>query len=264
MDTFGFTRKKLIALSVENQHNHMIKWLSEFYQKLRSNRINPSSFELFTNQYVQILAWTQMKPFVPPDSDNIKLWIESISDRIHYHRKATGKKILDYDLLEKVQTDDLKAVTKKAETDCHVALDGLRSLFNVGSIFRSSESAGYKSIIHGNTPGKEHPSVQKTSMGATDWVEQEKTDDLAGTLLEKKAAGFRIIGVETIKGTSPFNAVEWKEKSIIVFGNEEYGISTHVMQVCDEFVHIPMFGNKNSINVANAVSIICFHAAMNI
>ncbi|MBU8911611.1 MAG: hypothetical protein KOO65_10125 [Desulfobacterales bacterium] len=261
MDTFGFTKKKLLSLCLENQHRHIIIWLSGFYQKLTTNRVSHASLELFIQQYNDILNWTGMNPFIEPESNNTRLWIETISDRIHLHRSATGSTCRDHDLFEKIQINDLPLSCHQTDFQCHVALDGLRSLFNVGSVFRTCEAAGFKSVILGNTLGKEHPGVQKTAMGAHKWIEQEKTTDLARTLLEKKKKGFQIIGVETIKGARPFYDIAWKKKTIVVFGNEEYGISSHIMEVCDDFTHIPMFGKKNSINVANSVSVICFHVA---
>ncbi|CCK78837.1 RNA methyltransferase [Desulfobacula toluolica] len=264
MDTFGFTKKKLLSIPLETRHKHMINWLSGFYQKLTTNRINRTSLDLFIRQYNQILDWTGMTPFIAPDTGTARLWIESISDRIQYHRSATGKTVRDHDLLKRVKTNDLSRAVNQIDLDCHVALDGLRSLFNVGSIFRTCEAAGFNSVILGNTPGKEHPGVRKTAMGAHEWIEQEKVEDLAQALIEKKAKGFQIIGVETIAGARPFHEVSWEKKTIVVFGNEEYGISSHVMAACDAFAYIPMFGKKNSINVANAVAVICFQMASTI
>lgn len=262
MDTFGFTKKKLMSFSIETQNKHIISWLSGFYQKLITNRFNPASLDLFTHQYNQILDWTGMAPFSKPESDITRIWIEAISDRIHYHRLATGNSVVrDHDLLEKVQTDDSAFSSSQLDLNCHVALDGMRSLYNVGSIFRTCEAAGFSSIILGNTLGKEHPGVQKTAMGAHQWMEQEKVMDLAQALLEKKQKGYRIIGVETIEGARPFYDIPWERNTIVVFGNEEYGISSHVLKTCDAFVHIPMFGRKNSINVANAAAVICFQMA---
>lgn len=261
MDTFGFTKKKLLSLGLENQHKHIVSWLSGFYQSLTTNRVSRTSFDLFAHQYNNILDWTGMPPFIKPDTGSIRVWIEFVSDRIHFHRSAAGGSVRDYDLFEKVHTEDLSEAVQKTNFNCHVALDGLRSLFNVGSIFRTCEAAGFNSIILGNIPGKEHPGIQKTAMGAQNWIEQDKTVDLAQTLLEKKEKGFKVIGVETVKDACPFHDMSWEKKTIIVFGNEEYGISSHVMAVCDEFTHIPMFGKKNSINVANAVSVICFQVA---
>lgn len=261
MDAFEFTKKKLISLCPETRNKHIISWLSGFYQKLTTNRVNPASLDLFCRQYNEILDWTGMKAFIKPESNTTRSWIESISDRIHFHRTALGTPVRDPDLLEMIQTDDTLFPCHHQNFNCHLALDGLRSLFNVGSIFRTCDAAGFKSIILGNTKGKEHPGVKKTAMGSHKWIEQEKTQDLAQTLLEKKEKGFRIIGVDTIKDALPFYDMPWEDNTILVFGNEEYGISSHVRRVCDDFVHIPMYGKKNSLNVANAVAVICFNVA---
>ena len=264
MDTFGFTKKKLLSLPDQSRHQHIINWLSKFYQTITTNRVSQQSFGLFTSQYQQILDWAQMMPFNHPESDHPRAWLEKISDQIHYHRTAMGINCRDQDLFEKINTQDRTDPYHSMNFNCHVALDSLRSLFNVGSIIRTCEAAGFKSVILGNIPGNDHPGIQKTAMGADKWIEIEKTKDLAQTLLEKKKAGYTIIGVETIKGSLAFDEILWQNQTILVFGNEEYGLSSHVMETCDHFIHIPMFGRKNSINVANAVSVICFHAAQSL
>jgi len=132
----------------------------------------------------------------------------------------------------------------------------------VGSIFRTCDAAGIQSLILGNTLGKEDPRVQKTAMGAHKWISQETTSDLAQTLLEKKSQGFQIIAVETAVGSVPCHEFAWPSKGVVVFGNEEYGISSHVMPMADHIVHIPMFGKKNSLNVANAAAVILFQIAL--
>ncbi len=217
--------------------------------------------DIISTQYNQILDWMGIESFIPPQDKDTTIWIETLSDRIHLHRLATGVVIRDHNLLEPVNKPDRKHASPNTDFECKIALDGMRSLFNVGSIFRTAEAAGFKSIILGNTLGKEHPNVKKTAMGSHSLIQQEKTEDLAGKLFEEKKNGFHIIGVETIKNSRPYYDLIWEQKTIVVFGNEEYGISSHVCRACDEFTHIPMFGNKNSINVANAASVICFDIA---
>ncbi|MCF6248195.1 MAG: hypothetical protein L3J69_12670 [Desulfobacula sp.] len=258
MDTFGFTQKKFMSLSNTNQHRHLINWLIQFYQKLTTNRVHHDVFIHFSCQYNQILKWADMAVFIEPVSHKPRLWIEAISDRIQYHRLETGATIRDPDLLEPVQTQDLTKPVFHENIDCHVALDGLRSLFNVGSIFRTCDAAGFNSVILANTKGKEDIRVQKTAMGSQEWINQEKTCDLFETLLKKKGSGYKVVGVETIKGARPYDEMPWKKKTIVVFGNEEYGISSHALGACEQFVYLPMFGRKNSINVATAVSVVCF------
>ena len=264
MDGFSYTKKKFLSLSIENQNKRLVEWLTGFYQKLTTNRMGPASFELFTRQYNEILTWGGMESFIRPGTGDTREWMEYISGRIHLHRSAMGHILRDHDLLEPVRTGDAGRSPVPRDINCHIALDGIRSLYNVGSIFRICEAAGFSSIILGNTLGKEHPGVQKTAMGAENWVDQEMTADLAGCLLQKKKAGFRIIGIETIGNAQAFHEFPWADNTILVFGNEEYGISSHVLTACDGFVHIPVFGKKNSINIAAAAAVICFQVAVSL
>ena len=116
-------------------------------------------------------------------------------------------------------------------------------------------------MIIGSAYEIDNPATLKTSMGAHKWVPHEITHDLAGRLEEMKTRGYKVIGIETIEGSKNYASYDWPGKAIIVLGNEEYGISSHVLRVCDDYVHIPMSGIKNSINVACAASVIVFHIA---
>ncbi|MCK5312354.1 MAG: hypothetical protein KAJ62_09595 [Desulfobacteraceae bacterium] len=265
--SFLFTKKKFQSLKIETQHKWVIKWLTGFYQQLITNRINSKRISLFASDYNRVSGWMGTKFKVNLNLTEKRAWVEFVSDAIHFHRLEAGVSPKDHDLL-----DNASAIITKTDTsnntiktlDYHVATDNFRSLFNVGAIFRICDAAGFRSIILGNTPGSEHASVQKTSMGASTWVKAKKTDDLATTLIEKKDKGYTIIGIETIKGSTKHTVFKWPQKAVIVLGNEEYGISRHVLRICDHFVHIPMYGRKNSINVANAASVIMFHIAQKI
>ncbi len=260
MDTFGFTQKKFLSLSEKNRHRHLIAWLSSFYQKLATNRVKRAGFDYVCSQYEVILKWTN-SPLPQRPHKGTRSQIEYISNAIHLHRKASGLILRDDTLLEPITFRDRAApAVQLPDIQYQVALDGLRSLFNVGSIFRTCDAAGVRSVILGNTLGKEDPRVQKTAMGAQEWIVQEKTSDLAQTLVKKKEQGFRIIGMETVPGSVPCHEYAWPSKGVLVCGNEEYGISSHVMPVLDDIVHIPMFGKKNSLNVANAVATVIFQA----
>lgn len=261
MDTFGFTKKKFLCLAEKNQHRHIIGWLSAFYQKLATNRVTAAGFEDFCARYETILGWIHL-PLVPRPGQGTRPRIEYISNAVHLHRLAAGTPLRDDTLLDPITCQDRPTPGIKSPIQYQVALDGLRSLFNVGSIFRTCDAAGIRSVILGNTLGKEHPQVQKTAMGAQEWISQETTSDLAQTLVEKKRQGFRIIAVETTARSVPCHEFAWPPKGVVVFGNEEYGISSHVMPAVDDTVHIPMFGKKNSLNVANAAAVILFQIVL--
>jgi tRNA G18 (ribose-2'-O)-methylase SpoU len=259
-----FTKKKFYSLKLETQHKWVIKWLTSIYQLFITNRINSEKILLFASDYDRILEWMNINSKEKPEIHEHRAWVEFVSDAIHSHRVKAGISPKDHDLADNTlikvtNNDTLKNKTKTL--NYYVAIDSFRSLFNVGAIFRICDAAGFKSVILGNTPGKEHPSVQKTSMGSSSWVNSENTNDLATTLVEKKDKGYTIIGIETMELSEKYTVFNWPEKAVIVIGNEEYGISRHVLRVCDKFVHIPMFGRKNSINVANAASVVMFHIA---
>ena len=262
MHTFGFTEKKFKALPRERQEKWIINWLCSIYNDLLEDKINEKSLMFFYKEYLKVQSWTGTVSLPKPLTNEKRVWIEFISDCINLHRQEIQLIPKEYDFLPKVTTKDV--ITKKPwepKFPYTIALDGLRSVFNTGSIFRICDAVGFKSIILGNTLGKEHHGVQKTSMGSANWIPQTKTDNLAETLLKYRNDGQAIIGIETIKESLSYVNFPWPDNGIIVFGNEEYGISTKVMQVCTDFVHIPMFGQKNSINVANAVSVIAFQIA---
>jgi len=261
MKTFPFTQKKFRALSSFGQHRWVINWLGSVYQDVTCNRTSPSGLSAFTRDYNRILGWMNTPPWTTlPGTMETRAWMEFISNAIHHHRMEMGQFPRDHDLLPRVITGDKK---KKAVSSLpfhyHMALDGLRSLFNVGGIFRTCDAGGFQSLILGNIPGGHHPTIQKTSMGTSAWMPHQTTSDLAGDLLHLKKKGFSIIGIETTDTACPHAVYPWPDRAVVVLGNEEYGISSHVMQVCDSFVHIPMLGRKNSINVVSAASVIVFH-----
>jgi len=262
MKAFPFTEKKFRTLSSTGQHRWLINWLGSVYQALTTNRMCPSDFALFTREYGKIFGWMNSPPSAAalPDTTETRVWMEFISNAIHHHRMETGLFPRDHDLLPRVITGDKKeALLSPPPFHYHMALDGLRSLFNVGGIFRTCDAGGFQSLILGNIPGGDHPTIQKTSMGTSAWMPHQTTSDLAGDLLSMKEKGFSIIGIETTENSCSHAVYPWPDRAITVLGNEEYGISSHVMQVCDSFVHIPMLGRKNSINVVSAASVIVFH-----
>lgn len=243
-------------------------WMAAFYQKLLTSRIKKEGFDNFICQYQTILQWMEIDlpnplPQRPCPETESRQWLEYVSDAIHFHRRATGLPTRDEALQPLVTRGDcVRETPEKPPFEYQVALDGLRSLFNVGSIFRTCEAAGIGTVILGNTLGKAHPNVRKTAMGAEQWITEEKSRDLAATLEKKRSEGFRIIGVETVSGSVPCHEYAWPPKAVLVFGNEEYGISSHVLGGADAIVHIPMFGKKNSLNVANAAAAVIFQAAL--
>ncbi|MBU3913911.1 hypothetical protein KKA14_00065 [bacterium] len=228
---------------------------------LLNDTISGVSLEQAFKNYTQVLSWMDEETTFPEKICDRQQWIEFISDQYHIHRKKSGIGISEHDLLPHVIKGDRNVNTPWIPIFQHkVALDNLRSAFNVGSIFRLIDAVGFESvIIGGKTPGKENNQVRKAAMGATKWIPEEKSENLTASLNRYKTDDYVITGIETVAGSESYLEFPWPKKSIVVLGNEEYGLSRDVIKTCDQFVHLPMIGKKNSVNVANAFAVIAFH-----
>lgn len=248
-------------MPLARRHKWVGKWLRQIYKEVLEGDISDQSLELFYQNYSRVLSWLDdsLPPFAPPPGR--QWWIEFLSDHFHKHQKKTGQGVSEHDFLPRViQGDRTSEEPWSPRFHYKVALDNFRSAFNVGSIFRVCDAVGFESVIvGGKTPGASHQQVQKTSMGSSAWIPEETEENLEQRLKRAQIEGYRIIGVETVEGARDYFDFEWPEQGVIVLGNEEYGISESVMRCCDDFIQIPMYGRKNSINVANAFSVIAYH-----
>ncbi len=150
-----------------------------------------------------------------------------------------------------------------------VILDNIRSLYNVGSIFRTADGAGVEKIyLCGVTPepidrfGKPRQQFIKVSLGAEKAVKWEKAKS-SGRLIDKlKKEGYKILAIEQAKNSIPYNKLKinsHKLKIAFVFGNEVRGISPVILKKCDKVLEIPMRGKKESLNVSVALGIAVFN-----
>ncbi len=141
----------------------------------------------------------------------------------------------------------------------HVVLDNIRSAYNVGSIFRTSD-AGAAAHIHlcGMSAHPPHPKLEKTALGAFEyvpWTYHERTKDCFAAL---RARDIPIVAVEVSEGAVDYTAFDWPRPVAVVFGNEVNGIHERNLRRCDAVVKIPMYGFKNSMNVATAFGVLLY------
>ncbi|MFS8130880.1 MAG: RNA methyltransferase [Candidatus Dojkabacteria bacterium] len=140
-----------------------------------------------------------------------------------------------------------------------VVLDNIRSTFNVGSIFRTSDGAGVtKLYLCGITPTPDHPKIKKTALGAEDYVKWEHHKNIIEVLVKLKKEKYTIVSVEQSDRAVSYRDFEYPNKVAFVFGNEISGVSNYVMEDSDYIVDIEMHGKKNSLNVATTVGIILY------
>jgi 23S rRNA (guanosine2251-2'-O)-methyltransferase len=148
-------------------------------------------------------------------------------------------------------------------------VDNVRSAYNVGSLFRTSDGAGVSRIILvGYTPtpldrfGRVQLEIAKTSLGASTmitWEKRESGIDIETCITTLKNEGFSIVAVEQTKEAVSLYDFKVPEKVAYILGNEIDGVSKDLLKVADVVVHIPMQGQKESLNVGVATGIILFH-----
>jgi len=151
--------------------------------------------------------------------------------------------------------------------DFIAVLHNIRSLHNVGSIFRTADGAGVRKIyLCGITPspvdsfGKPVPQLIKTSLGAEKSVEWEKAVSISRTIKKLKAGGYKIIAVEQSKKSIPYFKFSAAPRKIcLVVGNEVNGLPDSVLKLADKILEIPMLGKKESLNVSVAFGIAAYH-----
>ena len=140
-----------------------------------------------------------------------------------------------------------------------VVLDNVRSLNNIGSIFRTSDAFRVERIcLCGITATPPHREIHKTALGAEDSVEWSYHEDTVECVKKLKEQGFSIYAVELAHNSIKLGDPEfkiWNSKLALVFGNEIDGVQEEVMAMCDGFLEIPQHGTKHSLNVSCAAAI---------
>jgi tRNA G18 (ribose-2'-O)-methylase SpoU len=142
-------------------------------------------------------------------------------------------------------------------------LDDIRSLYNVGSIFRTADGVRLsRLILSGFTPHPPRKEIEKTALGATETVPWTYVRDPLEAIGELKRQGVRICLVEQTDRSIPFDALAAADLPLcLVIGNEIRGIRREIVEAADLAVEIPMYGMKQSLNAAVAFGIAAFACA---
>ncbi|MFQ3577311.1 MAG: RNA methyltransferase [Cytophagales bacterium] len=162
--------------------------------------------------------------------------------------------------LDRISAASFKAVEKNPVV---VVLDNVRSLSNVGSVFRTSDSFAVESIflcgITGTPPDRE---INKTALGATESVNWKYFKSVTDAIHELNKDGFLIYAVEQAVPKIMLNEFvvnQENQKSAFIFGNEVYGVSDEALSLVDLCIEIPQFGTKHSMNVSVTAGIVLWH-----
>ncbi len=141
-----------------------------------------------------------------------------------------------------------------------ILLNNIRSLHNVGSIFRTADGAGVEKLwlcgITGYPPRLE---ISKTALGAEKRIPWEYRKDAVSLLKELKKAGYQLVVLEQAQNSVLYEKFTPQAPVCLVIGNEITGVEDALIPLCDRAIEIEMAGIKNSLNVAVALGIVAYH-----
>jgi len=171
------------------------------------------------------------------------------------HTFAAMRK-LSMDELGRLSVDEFREARKNGII---VVLDNIRSMHNVGSVFRTADAFLMEAIcLCGYTPQPPHRDIHKTALGATetvDWIYYKTT---AEAITDLKQRGYKVWAVEQTEGSVSLEKFECNsnEKLAIVLGNEVEGVDSELLKMVDGSIEIPQMGMKHSLNISVAAGIV--------
>ncbi|TAD92381.1 MAG: TrmH family RNA methyltransferase [Bacteroidetes bacterium] len=145
-----------------------------------------------------------------------------------------------------------------------VVLDNVRSMHNVGSIFRSADAFKIHSIyLCGFTPQPPHRDIHKTALGSTETVAWQYFENTIDAITQLQNQGYTILAAEQTSASTPLQQYSWAypQPLAVVFGNEVDGVSQAAINLCHAVLEIPQMGTKHSLNISVAGGIVLWQLA---
>lgn len=141
-----------------------------------------------------------------------------------------------------------------------LVLPDIRSLYNVGSFFRTADATAVEKIYCCGTTGTpKNKKLLKVSLGAELTVPWEYATDPMTCVLELQKVGYQIVVVEKTNQSTLYTQIKYSHKIALVFGTETSGVPQPLLTAADQVVHLPMLGKKNSLNVAVAGGVLLYY-----
>ncbi len=131
---------------------------------------------------------------------------------------------------------------------------------NVGSIFRVADGAGLsKLVLTGITPTPPHPTIDKVGRFKSLKLDWRYEQDSLSAIKQLKEAGYHIVAVELSDNAIPYHKFNFPQKTCLIVGHEDHGVTKATLSACDAAVFLPMYGKGQSLNVHIAFSIVVYH-----
>ena len=166
--------------------------------------------------------------------------------------------------MRKLANEELHRLSVAAYKDSEkipviVILDNIRSLNNIGSVFRTADAFAIEKIyLCGITACPPHKDIHKTALGATESVAWEYAPDICALLAELQEQQVKTIAIEQVEGAMPLDCfvAEPHTRYALIFGNEVEGVQQEAVSLCKDAIEIPQYGTKHSLNIAVSAGIV--------
>lgn len=165
------------------------------------------------------------------------------------------------DELERLSVEEFRATNK---IPIVIILDEVRSMHNVGSVFRTADGFSIAEIILcGLTPQPPHRDIQKTALGATETVKWQHVPDTVTAIRSLQNKGYKIIAIEQTHHSTPLHTFNFQHSQpyALIFGHEVHGVSEEALLLCDHVIEIPQTGSKHSFNISVSAGIVLWEFA---
>lgn len=157
--------------------------------------------------------------------------------------------------LNRLSTEEFREAEKHPIV---VVLDNVRSLLNVGSVFRTSDAFLIQELhLCGLTAPPPHREMNKTALGATDSVKWKHFENTVDSVSQLRDEGYTRLALEQTENSVPLQDYNFEkgQKLALIFGNEVKGVSNEVLKLCDGILEIPQMGTKHSLNISVSAGI---------
>ncbi len=175
--------------------------------------------------------------------------------------RLLGSEKLSMEALGRMSKEEFKEAEK---IPVLIVLDNVRSMHNVGSVFRTADAFLMEGIwLCGFTPRPPHRDIHKTALGATETVTWHYQENALELVNELKLSGYKILSVEQVTNSIPLNQFTWNgtDKLALVFGNEVDGVQQSIIDASDTCLEITQLGTKHSLNISVSAGIVLYKLA---
>jgi tRNA(Leu) C34 or U34 (ribose-2'-O)-methylase TrmL len=234
-ETIG--QKKFSRLPVYRQHALLCE--------LAGSALKTGDYQGFLERYGVMHSWAELDRYWPPQ------WLspeEGLQEFFYFHA-GFARKPTDIE----PGRGGVAPLAWQPRFDVTVVLDQVRSPYNVGSVLRLIDNAGFAGLVHASSGlDLNHARLRRAARGTERWIPVRYVEDLPAFLQQ---AGMPVLALESCPGAVIIDHWQPPEKFLLVVGNESYGIAGAVRDCCSECVRIPMHGYKKSMNVHQALAI---------